>query len=211
MPSAYTPVLKLALFNPSEDGWAAAMNANIRRLDSELDSVVRQVDGRINVVEAQIAARYVDLQESLSLQTTEYLSRVNRAREETYDQLRTYFETVLSPTMVQFLTDVNTIIASTNTQIASSEATREDTEQSVTDMFALINSRFNTIDARIDTESQYVDSNKEALETQLNAASVAIDDHANRRDNPHVVTGSQLGALGTVIIYQSHPNDAEFL
>lgn len=211
MPSGYTPVLKLALFSPSEDGWAAAMNANIRRCDSELASVVSQVGGKIDVVEAQIAARYLDLQNSLSLQTTEYLSKITRAREETYDQLRVYFETVLDPTMTQFLADVNAIAVAADTQIANSEATRVATDQAVDDMFALINSRMESIDTRITIESEAVAVNKEVLEDAINAASANITSHSNDQNNPHEVTGAQLGALGSVIVYQPHPNDAEFL
>ena len=211
MPSSYTPTLKLALFGASEDGWAAAMNANMRRLDSELTAVVNQTNGKINVIEQQIAARYQDLQTSLETQTTEYLSRISRAREETYTQLSQYFATVVQPTLQQFLTDVNDILTSINNQITSAEQTRVATETSVDNMFALIASRFDSIGTRITTESNYVDANKEALESLLNAASAAIDAHANRADNPHEVGGSQLGDLGSVITYQSHPNDAAFL
>ena len=211
MPSSYTQTLKLALFSASEDGWAAAMNTNLRRLDSELTTVVETVDGKIDTVESQIASRYQDLQVALQNQTDEYLTRISRAREESFTQLSTYFQAVFQPTLVQFLTDISALQQSVTTQITASETTRQATITAVNDMFTEIDSQFAAIQAQMNEEAAVVTANKEALETLLDAVSAAIDSHANNKNNPHEVTGTQLGDLDDTIVYRADPNDAAYL
>jgi len=211
MPSGFTPTLKLALFSASEDGWAASMNANIRRLDTELGAIVDQVNAKIDTIEQQIAARYQDLQYSLQTQTDEYIGRLDAAREDTYDQLRTYFEAVIRPTLNTFLVDIGAITTDAQVQITKGQLAITTTETSISQMFDEINTKFGALLREIQTEAAYVDSNKAALEAKLNEIDAALNAHENDKNNPHEVSASQLLDLGQLILYQPHASDAQFL
>jgi len=211
MPSGFTPTLELALFAPGEDGWAGTMNHNIRILDAELGTTINQVNAKIDSIELQIAARYQDLEYALQTQTDEYIGRLDAAREDTYNQLRTYFETVIRPTLNTFLTDIGTITTNAQAQIAYGQAAITSTEAAIEDMSDEINTKFGALLAEIQREALYVDSNKAALEADLNKIDAALTAHENDKNNPHEVSASQLLDLGQLILYQPHSSDSQFL
>jgi len=211
MPSGQTEHLKLSTFNSGEDGWAAAMNRNLRVLDSTLATVLKETNLKIAAVEQQIANRYIDLETSLQTQTEAYINNISSAQSASYSNLTDYFETVIQPTLETFLTDMNAITAQIQAALTAAETTRQETNSSISDMFDLINTQFAAVSAEIQSETATVNAAKSELQSLLDSIESALNTHVDNLSNPHEVDADQIGDLGDIIKYQEHEDDAAFL
>lgn len=211
MPASFTENLRLAMFSSAEDGWAAAMNSNLKKIDTKLSDELDQTKNRIAEVEQQIADRYTDLETSLQTQTSAYINNVSDAQQSTYQQLTQYFETILQPTLESFLSDMNDLIDEIKAQITTTETSRQNAITSISDLSDTIESEFSAVNAQIQAEKVGVDARKEVLENLLNAIKTTLDNHIDNLSNPHEVTADQIGELGDIVKYQQHNEDAAFL
>jgi hypothetical protein len=205
-----TPSLKLALFQASEDGWAAGMNANLQKIDTELTSAVSKVNDRAREVENNLALRIIGFVQAVDAQNRAYATNLEAAKTEAVNQIRTYVDSLLAEPITRAQENQTAILEGIALERARLTDLERKIEQSFLDARSHVDTLFSELSTELSSNVTVIINMRDALQALLNELAGEINTHVSDYNNPHQVTFDQAGGQESLVYVRDPARDAHY-
>jgi len=205
-----TPSVKLALFQASEDGWAAGMNANLQKVDSELTGAVNKLNDRARQVENGLALRTVGFIQAVDTQNRAYVSSLETAKTVAVNEIKTYIDSLLTEPLARAQDNQTAILEGIATERARLDDLERKIEQSFLDARTHVDTLFGELNTELSSNITVIVNMRDALQALLNQLAEEIGTHVGDYNNPHQVTFDQAGGQESLVYVRDPARDAHY-
>lgn len=205
-----TPTLKLALFQASEDGWAAGMNANLQKIDSELTGAVNKLNDRARKVEVNLSLRTVDFIQAVDVHNRAYVTSLEDAKTAAVNELKTYIDSILAEPITRAQDNQSAILEGIALERGRLSDLERKIEQAFLDARNHVDTLFGELNTELSSNITIIVNMRDALQALLNQLAEEINEHVSDYNNPHQVTFDQAGGQESLVYVRDPARDAHY-